>query len=333
MTARPLEGAKLMALCAVSGLLSAAITSALSGTISIAAILLALALTLLGTALLQREGRERARRTDKLARDIARCATGDLPLLTLAKEDELAPVRIEAIKAISELRATREQSREERASLAKSLATVAHQLKTPISACSSTVETLSARAIARDGIAIERLKAQLARLGHLTSELLASARDGAGALELIRKPNDAFTALTLAADAIEDYARERGTEILVDESGPVRVDVDLAWTVEAFSNLIRNCVDHAPAGGHIRCRCTQNPIYAEVTISDDGPGFSSDDLPHLFEPFYRGAYSSPDATGLGLSVARSIVEQQNGSICARNLPEGGACFEVRLYRH
>ena len=83
----------------------------------------------------------------------------------------------------------------------------------------------------------------------------------------------------------------------------------------------------------VHCDYSQNPLYAEVLIWDEGTGIAKEDLPHLFERFYRGKGAADGGVGIGLALARSILELENGSIAVRNLPEGGACFEIRIYSH
>ncbi len=78
---------------------------------------------------------------------------------------------------------------------------------------------------------------------------------------------------------------------------------------------------------------SRNPLYTEILIRDAGPGFDEEDLPHLFERFYRGRRAKGNGIGIGLALARSVFALQNGSITARNRPEGGACFEIRIYGH
>ena len=92
-------------------------------------------------------------------------------------------------------------------------------------------------------------------------------------------------------------------------------------------------MEHSPGGGTIHCDYSYNPLYVEVLIWDEGEGFCPEDIPHLFERFYRGKRAVPNGIGIGLSLAKSIFELQNGNITARNLPERGACFEIRVYSH
>lgn len=77
---------------------------------------------------------------------------------------------------------------------------------------------------------------------------------------------------------------------------------------------------------------TENPIYTEIVIADNGSGFSAEDLPHLFDRFYRGSNAKQESAGIGLNLARMIITKQNGIIKAQNCPEGGAQFIIRFYK-
>ena len=92
-------------------------------------------------------------------------------------------------------------------------------------------------------------------------------------------------------------------------------------------------MEHTPAGGIVHCFYEQNPVYTQIVIRDEGEGFAKEDIPHLFERFFRGRNAKEGGIGIGLALAKEIIENQNGTICARNNPEGGACFDIRFYSH
>ena len=99
-----------------------------------------------------------------------------------------------------------------------------------------------------------------------------------------------------------------------------------------MGNLLKNCMEHAPAGGEVRVACEENALYTQFTIEDSGPGFAPEDLPHLFERFYRGHGASSQSVGIGLALARRIAAEQNGTLKAENAPAGGARFTLRFYK-
>ena len=91
-------------------------------------------------------------------------------------------------------------------------------------------------------------------------------------------------------------------------------------------------MEHTPVGGTIRITAAETPIYTEILTEDSGPGFSPEDLPHLFERFYKGKTSSSQSIGIGLALSRMILSAQNGTLRASNRPEGGARFTIRFYK-
>ena len=107
---------------------------------------------------------------------------------------------------------------------------------------------------------------------------------------------------------------------------------DLSWTSEALGNIVKNCMEHTPTGGRIEIAARETPLYAEITVSDSGNGIDADDLPHVFERFYKGKNSSGNSFGIGLALARMIVTSQNGTLKAENKPGGGAKFTMRFYK-
>ena len=112
---------------------------------------------------------------------------------------------------------------------------------------------------------------------------------------------------------------------------PVQFLGDFAWSTEALLNILKNCMEHTPVGGKIWVSFSQNAIYTEIIIEDNGSGFDKEDLPHLFERFYKGKNASEHSVGIGLALARMIVTQQNGTLKAENRSKGGAKFVLRFY--
>ena len=107
---------------------------------------------------------------------------------------------------------------------------------------------------------------------------------------------------------------------------------DKLWTAEAVGNILKNCIEHCPNGGKLEISCTENPIYTQIIIADNGPGFSPEDLPHIFDRFYRGSNAVKESAGIGLNLSRMIFSRQNGIVKAENRSGGGAQFTIRFYK-
>lgn len=235
----------------------------------------------------------------------------------------------EIYKTVTFLYQTKDTAVQAKNNFAENLSNIAHQIKTPITAISLSVQTMKQKC---DEKYLEQIQRQLLRLTHLEEALLVLSRLDAGTLALQKEEIDVYTVLVLAADNLQELLIKYGVSVDIPELGEMAIYADLDWTMEAVINLMKNCMEHS-AGGTIHCSYGQNPLYTEILICDEGQGFAREDIPHLFERFYRGQNASEGGIGIGLALAKEIIERQNGTIRAKNMPESGACFEIRFYSH
>ncbi len=246
------------------------------------------------------------------------------------KEDEYSHLQDEIYKTVTMLYQTRERAVAAKKNFAENLANIAHQLKTPITAAFLSLQLMEKEL---PGAYAQQVRQQLKRLNRLEESLLMLSKIDAGTLPLRREKVDLYTVLNLAADNLSDLLRKNQISVDIPENGCIEFWGDLEWTMEALINLIKNCMEHSKPGGQVHCDYAGNPLYAEIRVWDDGAGFDTEDLPHLFDRFYRGRRAASDGIGIGLALARSIFELQNGTITACNLQNGGACFAIRIYSH
>lgn len=284
--------------------------------------------------------RKETSRIKALADYLERANTGSPGLLFEAGEDEYSKLKDEIYKTVTMLYQTREAALEAKRHFAENLANIAHQLKTPITAVSLSTQMLKSRAC--EGYEknknyslqyLQQIERQLHRLTHLEEALLLLSRIDAGTLTLNKGTVDVFTLLMLAADNLQEVSRQAGVSLIIPEFDEMEITADLDWTMEAVMNLFKNCIEHTPSGKTVVCSCAQNPLYTEIQIRDEGSGFAKEDIPHLFERFYRGQNAGKNGIGIGLSLAKEIIESQNGTLRAGNHPKGGAYFEIRFYSH
>ena len=280
-----------------------------------------------------------AKRIEELSDYLEQVNMGKAVVLSASGEDLFSKLEDEIYKTVTFLYQTKDAAVQAKNDFAENLSNIAHQIKTPITAISLSLQTLSEMPVKKEyeKDRMEQIKKQLNRLIHLEESLLVLSRLDAGTLMFQKEDVDVFTLLVLAADNLQELFADSGTSIDIPESGEMAVTADLNWTMEAVINVMKNCMEHN-AGGTVHCSYGQNLLYTEILIWDEGDGFAKEDIPHLFKRFYRGKNADAGGNirgsgiGIGLALSKEIIEHQNGTIRAKNLPYGGACFEIRLYK-
>lgn len=281
----------------------------------------------------RRRAEERRRRVEELVDYLEAVSVGRQATLEPSGEDELSKLKDEMEKTVSALRRTRDDAVRARERYAHNLSNIAHQIKTPVTVMSLVVDRLAQHDDRDAARAAEAIDVQLERLNALQGDLLRLARIDAGAIVMKPAATDAFSLLSDVADGIEEQARQRGVSIEIVDGGSVELFIDAHWTFEALSNVMGDCVACSPSGSRVLVEYEDDPLCARIRIEDEGPGFSDEDARRIFERFYVGEHSSEGSTGLGLAFAREIVGLQGGTMRAMNSSDGGACFEIRFYRH
>jgi two-component system phosphate regulon sensor histidine kinase PhoR len=214
---------------------------------------------------------------------------------------------------------------------------VAHELKTPLTALLLVGDSLAARVTSDNAVLVERLQRELRRLQDLVQDLLELSRlentlpdEGRPAqrLDLADRVEQVWAGLRPLAD-------QRGVTLRLDHpDAPVIVPGDPSRLHRALLNLLDNALRYSPDGGQVQVRLLLGPQWCLVSVRDQGPGLSEDDLQHLFERFYRGdpsrVRSRRVGSGLGLSIVQQIALTHGGRVQAGNHPEGGALIELLL---
>jgi two-component system OmpR family sensor kinase len=210
-----------------------------------------------------------------------------------------------------------------------------HELRSPLSRLRTELEVTLRRP--RDTTEyVETLRScleEVERLTLLVEELLVLARLDAGQERGLSETVPLNPIAEEAVCRLEPMARERQVRITLDPSPPVAARVARGSANLVLANLLDNAVKFSPPGGRVSIRLAIDGPDAVLSVSDEGPGIRVDELPHLFERFYRGAVARAGAApgvGLGLALSQVVVNAHGGRIDASNLPEGGALFTVRL---
>jgi signal transduction histidine kinase len=211
-------------------------------------------------------------------------------------------------------------------------ADASHELRTPLTVIRASVDDLGrhgSEPVASVGSALTDIRDEVDHLTAMVDDLLLLARSDSGAVALERVPVDLGDVASTAAAALARPATERGVEVLVDPA-PADLSGDPARLRQLVMILIDNAIRHSPSGGRVLVRVRTEGPNATLVVEDEGPGIRNEDLPRLFDRFYRAAGAPGGGTGLGLAIAAWIAERHDGRIEAANRPDRGARFTVRL---
>ena len=275
----------------------------------------------------------RCKRIAELSERIDRILHGENDISFEAyTEGELGVLQSEISKMTVRLREQQQRLIKDKVYLADSIADISHQIRTPLTSINLIVDFLSQPELdeQRRMELVHELDVLLSRIDWLIVALLKISKLDAGTAHF---QAEEVALADLVAKAVSPVLipielKEQTLEISAEGS----FVGDLSWTSEALGNIVKNCMEHTPTGGRIEIAARETPLYAEITVSDSGNGIDADDLPHVFERFYKGKNSSGNSFGIGLALARMIVTSQNGTLKAENKPGGGAKFTMRFYK-
>lgn len=274
----------------------------------------------------------RLERLRELSLNLDRLLHDGTPLpISEYEEGELSVLATQLQKMTLRLIESAEQSKEDKYLLAQSLADISHQLRTPLTAMNLTAALLREAELpdCRRMELARELQNLLTRTDWLVESLLKLSKLDAGTVEFRRERVWVRELIERAAAPLAIPMDLRSQKLVISCRGEV-FEGDLIWTAEALGNLLKNSMEHTPAGGTITVTASQTPLFTAITVEDTGPGFDPADLPRLFERFYKGKNASENSYGIGLALARTIVTAQNGTIQVTNTSRG-ARFDVKFY--
>ena len=250
------------------------------------------------------------------------------------EEGELSILRTQIHKMNKKLEEQQGALLYEKVYLSESLADISHQVRTPLTALNLISDLLLEENLdkgRRKSLVKEQMKL-LDQIDWLISALLKMAKLDANTAKMMKEKVLVKELIKRASEPLAIAMDVKGQELVILQSGDESYLGDLYWSAEALLNILKNSMEHTQEGGILSISVNENVLYTELVISDNGPGISKEDLPHLFERFYKGKTSSLTSVGIGLALSRMIITQQGGTVKAENRPEGGAKFTIRFYK-
>ena len=277
--------------------------------------------------------RYRYSRLKKLSLDLDRLLIGGTPLPIRDYEaGELSVLANQIQKITQRLKEAAETVQQDRKFLADSLADISHQLRTPLTTMDLTTAILRDPRLTPEKrtALIDELRLLMRRTEWLVETLLKLSKLDAGTVTMQKESCPARELISRAAQPFAIPMELRRQKLQLNCGQEVFCG-DIVWTGEALGNILKNCTEHTPEGGTITVSIGETPLFLQIDITDTGPGLDPKDIPHLFDRFYKGKHSSENSYGIGLSLARTVIRAQNGSIQALNTGTG-AKFVIKFYK-
>lgn len=256
------------------------------------------------------------------------------------REGDVAVLSNELEKMVARLSRITDQLEKERNSLSDALADISHQIRTPMTAAELMLASIECTEdpIERKQL-IRRLENMLERISWLVTTLLKIAKADADTMHVESKPvlvRDAVKRAVAPLEASLDL-RDISLETKIDPAASFVGDE--VWTAEALENIVKNCMEHTPPGGTISVSASENALGTTIKVHDTGAGIADEDLPHIFERFYRGKrdngesrMADPEGFGIGLALAQALISAQGGTLRASNCETGGARFQISFFK-
>lgn len=232
-------------------------------------------------------------------------------------EDELSILKNEIYKTTIMLKENADNSFKDKINLKKSLEDISHQLKTPLTSILVILDNLiddedMDKEIRQDFI--RDIKREVSSINFLVQSILKLSKFDSNTIKFIKENRLLKDIVNESVKNVSMLCDLKNVDIEVNGESKAKVNCDFMWEVEAVTNIIKNCVEHSNNGSKITVNYEQNNVYSSIIIQDFAGGIDKEDLPHVFERFYKGKNASQDSVGIGLALAKTIIENDNGNI-------------------
>ena len=290
-------------------------------------------LVVIGISLWQHQRMQKE--VDKLIRYLSKVQDHmELPAMEEMKEGNLSILQSEIYKVVALLGQSYSIERSRKKYMADMLSDISHQIKTPLTAISVMTELLEGPGLEDEKRLeyVRRIDKQVSKITWLIRNLLILSRLEANVITLKKEAVDAKEMIDQIRDTFEIMAEVKQVELDLASDPAIQLQCDRRWTIEALSNIVKNCIEHTGPEGFVKVRIRQDNIATHIDITDNGEGIGEEHLEHIFERLYKAGNSHTDSIGIGLAMARQILMKQEGTISVCSEVEKGTHFHVKLYR-
>ena len=249
-------------------------------------------------------------------------------------EGDISNLKNDLYKMTIKLKEQSELSTKDKMYLQDMLSNISHQLKTPLTGMYVINELLYEKnmSLEKERELLSKNKRELERIEWLIVSLLKVSRIDSGTLKFSHDKIRVIDIIDKAIEPLKISLELKSIKLNKDVDNDIYIYGDLEWCSEAILNIIKNAIEHTNKNGVIDIEVLDNPIYTLVSIKDNGCGISSDDLPHIFERFYKGKHNK-DSIGIGLNLSKTIINNMNGEILVNSTLGKETVFDIKFYKN
>lgn len=249
------------------------------------------------------------------------------------QEGQIGLLKVELMKMTTILKEKVNLLQNEKIFLNNTISDISHQLKTPMTSLIILNDLMYGDLDKEKRIEfLDKTSSQLSRMEWLIKSMLKLAKVEAKVIEFKTEKVNIDELIRKSISPMIIPMELKNISISIDGKEDASYTGDIEWSTEATTNIIKNCVEHTPDNGQIEINYEENPIYSEIVIKDNGEGIDKKDLPNIFKRFYKGKNSKSDSVGIGLAMAKSIVESQNGTIYVKSKKGVGSEFHIIFHK-
>lgn len=250
-------------------------------------------------------------------------------------EGELSILKKEISKTTTMLRQVADNSVKDKLNLKDSLGDISHQLKTPLTSITIMIDNILDNPDMDEKTRkrfLINIKREILNINFLVMSLLKLSKFDAN---VVRFNKESVYLKDIIKESIKNVSmikELKNITIKVSGDDNIKLLCDFKWQVESITNILKNSIEHTKEYGIVEVNYSENKLYTRILIKDNGKGIDSDDLPHIFDRFYKGENGSDDSFGIGLSLSKTIIEKEGGSITVKSTPNIGTIFTIKYLK-
>lgn len=280
------------------------------------------------------------RKMDKEIAKIIKCIEDinhknyDLKLEDIS-EDCLSILKEEIYKMTIMLKEQAENSLQDKIDLKDALQNISHQLKTPLTSINIMLDNLIDEPDMDEEVRnrfTRQIKREITNINFLVQAILKLSKFEANTIQFMKEEHNVEDIIDEVVQNVANLCDLKNVEVVVSNKYQNKIVCDLKWQVEALTNILKNAVEYSKEGDKVLISCEDNNVYTQIKIKDFGIGMDNEDTLNIFKRFYKGKDAAKDSIGIGLALAKVIIEEDQGRVSVESKKHKGTTFTIKYYK-